>query len=86
MKKHPQSKAPSECIGLVGIGLMGSAIAQQLLANGFRVLAFDVLPERSAAAQTLGCGAAAGPQEIAASCRRILLSLYDSARWSSSGR
>ncbi|MGQ9729758.1 MAG: NAD(P)-binding domain-containing protein [Candidatus Zipacnadales bacterium] len=31
-----------ETIGLVGIGLVGSALAERLLATGFRVIGYDL--------------------------------------------
>jgi len=35
-----------ERIGIVGVGLMGQAIAHQLLESGFEVQGFDVDPKR----------------------------------------
>ncbi len=33
-----------EQIGLIGLGLMGSAMAERFLARGFEVLGFDIDP------------------------------------------
>ena len=68
-----------ERVGLIGIGLVGSAIAERLLTAGYGVAGFDINPEKSAALAALGghveCCAAA----VAASSQRVILSLPTSA-------
>ena len=54
-----QADTAPETIGLVGVGLLGSAIAERLLAHGFRVLGFDLNASRLEALTALG-GQAAG--------------------------
>jgi 3-hydroxyisobutyrate dehydrogenase-like beta-hydroxyacid dehydrogenase len=79
-KSITPTQAPAcEPIGLVGIGLMGSAIAQRLLVGRFAVLGYDRLPERMVTAQKMGVTSASNVMEIARQCRRIVLSLPDSA-------
>jgi 3-hydroxyisobutyrate dehydrogenase-like beta-hydroxyacid dehydrogenase len=56
-----------ETIGVIGVGLLGSAIAARLTAAGYGVLGYDILPERR-----LGAGSA---QEVAGKCRTIFLCL-----------
>lgn len=56
-----------DTIGLIGVGLLGSAIATRLTAAGYRVLGYDLVPERR-----LG---AASAQEVARQCRTIVLCL-----------
>ena len=56
-----------DTIGLIGVGLLGSAIAARLTAAGYGVLGYDLLPERR-----LGAGSA---QEVAGKCRTIMLCL-----------
>jgi len=56
-----------ETIGLIGVGLLGSAIASRLQAAGYTVLGYDLVPERR-----LGADSA---QAVARSCRTILLCL-----------
>jgi len=60
----------AEAVGLIGIGLLGSALSQRLRDAGFSVTGFDIDPARG--------GNAASAAEVASSCRRILLSLPDS--------
>src|ERR1035441_2775684 len=56
-----------DTIGVIGVGLLGSAIAARLTAAGYGVLGYDLLPERR-----LGAGSA---QEVAGKCRTIMLCL-----------
>lgn len=64
-----------ERIGLIGLGLMGSAMARQFLGGGFGVVGHDLVPERTQALASLGGTPASSPAEVARSCRRIVLSL-----------
>jgi 3-hydroxyisobutyrate dehydrogenase-like beta-hydroxyacid dehydrogenase len=56
-----------DTIGLIGVGLLGSAIATRLSAAGYKVLGYDLLPERR-----LG---AASAQEVAQSCKTVIFCL-----------
>ncbi len=60
----------SERIGLVGVGLLGSAIAERLIAEGFQVLGYD-LSRR----QAFGGVWADAAADVAGQCDRVLLSL-----------
>lgn len=73
----PAPPPPPESVGLIGLGLMGSALAERLRGGGFPVLAFDRRPDRLAAARALGVTPAGGAVQVFQSCRRILLSLFD---------
>ena len=63
----------SSPIGLVGVGLLGRALAERMLAAGQALLAYDVN-----AAQLTNLQAAVSLDEIAASCQTIVLCLPDS--------
>src|SRR6266545_4674773 len=52
-------------IGVVGLGLLGHAVAARLLRTGHVVIGFDVLPEKVAALQALGGQAAASAAAVA---------------------
>lgn len=75
----PTPPPAAEPVGLIGLGLMGSALAERLRAGGFPVLGFDLRPERLAGARALGVTPAADAAQVFRSCRRVLLSLFDSA-------
>jgi 3-hydroxyisobutyrate dehydrogenase-like beta-hydroxyacid dehydrogenase len=62
-------------IGLIGIGLLGTAIAERLLATSYSVLGYDIDASRCKALGEMGGRAARDHAEVAASCDRILLSL-----------
>jgi 3-hydroxyisobutyrate dehydrogenase-like beta-hydroxyacid dehydrogenase len=63
-------------IGLVGLGLVGQALAQRLLAAGFRVHGFDLREEARAALVAAG-GQAATVAEIGARCECVVLAVFD---------
>jgi 2-hydroxy-3-oxopropionate reductase len=67
----------SEPIGLVGLGLMGSALAKRLLAAGFSVVGFDVDKSKIEALQTLGGSGAASLAELSRQCRRIFVAVLN---------
>jgi putative dehydrogenase len=52
-------------IGVVGLGLLGHAVAARLRAAGHPVIGFDVVPERVADLERLGGRAAASAVEVA---------------------
>jgi 3-hydroxyisobutyrate dehydrogenase-like beta-hydroxyacid dehydrogenase len=56
-----------DTIGLIGVGLLGSAIATRLSAAGYQVLGYDLVPERR-----LG---AVSAQEVAQKCKTIIFCL-----------
>lgn len=62
-------------VGLIGIGLMGTALAERLLAANFDVLGWDVSPERRDTFTTLGGRVADSIEHVLTTCRRIILSL-----------
>jgi 3-hydroxyisobutyrate dehydrogenase-like beta-hydroxyacid dehydrogenase len=57
-------------IGIIGIGLMGQALAAQLRAAGFSVIGWDREPAR--------CMDAASAEEVITRCERVMVSLPDS--------
>jgi 3-hydroxyisobutyrate dehydrogenase-like beta-hydroxyacid dehydrogenase len=56
-----------DSIGIIGVGLLGSAIADRLSAAGYTVVGYDLIPERR-----LGAGSA---QEVLGKCRTTFLCL-----------
>ena len=66
----------AETIGLVGVGLLGQALASRFVAAGLSVIGWDVRPEARRAVVELG-GAAAESAADALGCRRVVLCLPD---------
>jgi 3-hydroxyisobutyrate dehydrogenase-like beta-hydroxyacid dehydrogenase len=67
-----------ETVGIIGLGLVGSALAERLLSHGFEVVGFDVDPARNEGLIALGGYAVSGVTDVARECRRIVLSLMTS--------
>lgn len=67
-----------EVVGLVGIGLVGTAIAERLLAEGIPVCGFDIRDAQRAALVQLGGQVADDVASIFRRSRRLVFSLPDS--------
>ena len=64
-------------VGFVGLGLMGSAMTQNLLEAGFAVRGYDVDPARRAELEERGGVSVSTPAETATDAEVVLLSLPD---------
>jgi len=64
-------------IGLVGIGLVGTAMAESLLKAGFEVVGFDIDPERCSEFGKLGGTSVNNPAQVASQVEYLVLSLPD---------
>jgi 3-hydroxyisobutyrate dehydrogenase-like beta-hydroxyacid dehydrogenase len=62
-------------VGVVGLGLLGSALAERFLGSGLSVVGYDVNPERHRALAGLGGRCAGSAGEVARACGRLVLSL-----------
>lgn len=65
-------------VGLIGAGLLGSALAERFAGAGFEVWGFDTSPERMAALKAIGCHAAESARDAAARGDLVVLCLPDS--------
>jgi 3-hydroxyisobutyrate dehydrogenase-like beta-hydroxyacid dehydrogenase len=66
-------------IGCIGLGLMGEAIAARLLASGYRVAGYDIVPAKVDAARQRGVEACRSACEVAGLADVVLLSLTTTA-------
>jgi len=64
-------------IGLIGLGLVGSAMAERLIADRFNVIGFDIDPAKCEQLEQLGGVAVNSPTQVAEQTDRIILSLPD---------
>lgn len=64
-----------ETIGVIGLGRMGFAMSQTLLREGFTVVAYDMLPEASERARSIGAMVAATLPALFSEARTIVSSL-----------
>jgi len=62
-------------IGLIGIGLVGTAIAERLLAGEFNVVGFDIDSAKRMHLEELGGKAVSSPAQVAQQVGRVVLSL-----------
>ena len=62
-------------VGMIGLGLLGHALASRLLASGRGVVGYDVLPSRIDALVPLGGEAATSVPEVAARAQAICIVL-----------
>lgn len=65
-------------VGLVGIGLVGTALAQSLLRAGFGVTGFDIVPDRRRALEKLGGRCTQDAASTARAADVVFLALMDS--------
>jgi L-threonate 2-dehydrogenase len=65
----------SGAVGIIGLGIMGGAFAQNLLAAGWRVVGYDIDPARRRALAKLGAEIAADAAEVAGKMPVIIASL-----------
>jgi 3-hydroxyisobutyrate dehydrogenase-like beta-hydroxyacid dehydrogenase len=63
-------------VGLIGLGLLGQALAHRLLGAGFEAIGFDVDPAKNAKLAALGGVAAASIADLAKPCDPIVLAVF----------
>ncbi len=69
------ARAKKDVVGIVGLGIMGGAFAQNLIAAGWHVIGYDVAPARRRAMAKHGVEIAASAVEVARRARRVITSL-----------
>lgn len=62
-------------VGIVGLGLIGVALARRLLAAGFAVHGYDIDPKRAALLKEIGGHPVASLREIGSRCRTLLIAV-----------
>lgn len=62
----------SEKVGMLGLGIMGSAMSKNLLAAGFEVLGYDVLEEKVKALEEMGGHGGGSVKEVAQACPTVI--------------
>jgi 3-hydroxyisobutyrate dehydrogenase-like beta-hydroxyacid dehydrogenase len=64
-------------IGIIGLGLMGSALAERLIGAGYGVVGFDIDAEKLRGLQRLGGMSAASLSEAAQRCDILFLAVFN---------
>jgi 3-hydroxyisobutyrate dehydrogenase-like beta-hydroxyacid dehydrogenase len=68
---------PKPTIGLIGLGLVGQALAQRLLAQGWAVLGHDLREEARAAFAERGGTPAGHAREVGQRCETVVLAMFE---------
>lgn len=63
-------------VGLIGLGLLGEALARRLIGAGFPVTGYDLDAAKNASFESLGGRAVNSPAAVAASCDCIVLAVF----------
>src|SRR6266481_5855942 len=76
----PRQRIPGDqmgrpAVGMIGLGIMGSAMSFNLGRAGFRVIGYDVMPKRRAEHARSGGAAAKSPREVARRASILITSL-----------
>ncbi|MFI5010768.1 MAG: NAD(P)-dependent oxidoreductase [Hyphomicrobiales bacterium] len=64
-------------VGFIGLGMMGSAMAEMLCADGHRLVVWNREPELLAPFAARGVAVAASPADVAASCDVVMVCVLD---------
>src|SRR3712207_1202091 len=67
-------------VGVIGAGLMGTAIARRLIGAGFDVLAYDVDADKRAAIARIGAKPQATPGVVIVGCETNVICVFDTAQ------
>jgi 2-hydroxy-3-oxopropionate reductase len=67
----------SKQIGIVGLGLMGSALAERLLGAGYGAVGFDIDVAKAGGLQRLGGTVAGSIRDVAERCDVLFLAVFD---------
>ena len=73
-------KKNKPALGLIGIGLMGSALAERALLAGFVVTGYDLNPERTLELEKLGGKPAGSAADVASQCDWLIYSVMTTAQ------
>src|SRR5690348_7469086 len=68
----------SNAVGMIGLGIMGSAMSSNLIRAGFKLFGYDVLPKRREELRKAGGNFARNCREVAKRCNIAVTSLPSS--------
>ena len=64
-------------VGMIGLGLMGNALAARLIEAGIAVSGFDIDPAKGEALRAMGGAVASSVTQLAAQSRSIVIAVYN---------
>ncbi len=65
-------------VGIIGTGLMGTAMAHRLLEAGFELTVYDIDPAKASALAGSGARVAGSVRELASTCSAAILAVFNS--------
>ena len=75
----PSAFVPSQCVGLVGLGLVGTALAKRLNVAGYRCIGFDVREEAMLAFEAAGFETCASVELMLKQTNTLVLAVFDTS-------
>jgi 3-hydroxyisobutyrate dehydrogenase-like beta-hydroxyacid dehydrogenase len=75
----PSAIVQSQCVGLIGLGLVGTALAKRLSAAGYRVIGFDVHQEAMLAFDGAGFQTCASIERMLKQTNTLVLAVFDTS-------
>lgn len=67
-------------VGIIGLGLMGTALTGRLVGAGIAVIGFDIDPNRSEALEDNGLAIATSAGDLGSRAQSIVIAVYDGAQ------
>jgi len=64
-------------VGIIGTGLLGSAIAKRLVSSGHKVWAYNRTRQKAESLKNFGIQVANSPKELASKCELVITILKD---------
>ena len=75
----PSAFVPSQCVGLVGLGLVGTALAKRLSVAGYRCIGFDVREQAMLAFEAAGFETCASVELMLKQTNTLVLAVFDTS-------
>jgi 3-hydroxyisobutyrate dehydrogenase len=72
--------APHAPVGMIGLGLMGSALAARLIGAGIPVTGFDIDSGRRAVLKDMGGDVAASAAQVMARCQTVIVAVFNAGQ------
>ena len=75
----PSAFVPSQCVGLVGLGLVGTALAKRLSVAAYRCIGFDVREQAMLAFEAAGFETCASVELMLKQTNTLVLAVFDTS-------
>src|SRR5262252_2600394 len=73
--EQEETRMVQQTVGMIGLGIMGSAMSHNLLRSGARVVGYDVAPRARSEHKRAGGAVAKSPRDLARRANIIITSL-----------